>query len=132
MDFRKIILLNVFAIFCVFAYEPTWDSLDSRPLPIWFDEAKVGIFMHWGVYSVPGQTEWLWWNWKGEKNKGAINFMEKNFRPNFTYADFGSMFRAEFFDPDLFAQFIKRSGAKCVPFLAILFYYFNSFCLKNL
>lgn len=34
-------------------YEPTWDSLDSRPLPLWYDEAKVGIFLHWGVYSVP-------------------------------------------------------------------------------
>lgn len=35
------------------AYEPTWDSLDSRPLPKWYDDAKVGIFLHWGVYSVP-------------------------------------------------------------------------------
>lgn len=34
-------------------YEPTWDSLDTRPLPKWYDEAKVGIFLHWGVYSVP-------------------------------------------------------------------------------
>lgn len=34
-------------------YEPTWDSLDSRPLPKWYDAAKVGIFLHWGVYSVP-------------------------------------------------------------------------------
>lgn len=31
-------------------YEPTWESLDSRPLPKWYDEAKVGIFIHWGVY----------------------------------------------------------------------------------
>lgn len=34
-------------------YEPTWDSLDSRPMRPWYDEAKVGIFLHWGVYSVP-------------------------------------------------------------------------------
>lgn len=31
-------------------YQPTWESLDSRPLPKWYDEAKVGIFIHWGVY----------------------------------------------------------------------------------
>lgn len=32
-------------------YEPNWDSLDSRPLPSWYDEAKIGIFIHWGVFS---------------------------------------------------------------------------------
>jgi alpha-L-fucosidase len=34
-------------------YENTWESLDSRPVPSWFEEAKFGIFIHWGVYSVP-------------------------------------------------------------------------------
>ena len=32
-------------------YAPTWASLDTRPLPQWFDDAKVGIFIHWGVFS---------------------------------------------------------------------------------
>ena len=36
-------------------YTPNWNSLDSRPLPSWFDEAKIGIFMVWGPYSVPGR-----------------------------------------------------------------------------
>ena len=35
-------------------YTEDWESLDSRPLPKWYDEAKIGIFMHWGPYSVPG------------------------------------------------------------------------------
>ena len=35
-------------------YTPDWESLDSRPLPKWYDEAKIGIFMHFGPYSVPG------------------------------------------------------------------------------
>ena len=34
-------------------YEPTWESLDGRPIPAWFEDAKFGIFIHWGVYSVP-------------------------------------------------------------------------------
>ena len=34
-------------------YEPTWESLDSRPVPDWFKAAKFGIFIHWGPYSVP-------------------------------------------------------------------------------
>ena len=34
-------------------YRPSWESLDSRPAPGWFQQAKFGIFIHWGVYSVP-------------------------------------------------------------------------------
>ncbi|HZH96582.1 MAG TPA: alpha-L-fucosidase, partial [Flavisolibacter sp.] len=34
-------------------YEPTWESIDSRPVPQWFQDSKFGIFIHWGVYSVP-------------------------------------------------------------------------------
>lgn len=45
-------------------YEPNWASLDQRPLPKWYDEAKVGIFLHFGVYSVPSiGTEWFWTDW---------------------------------------------------------------------
>ena len=36
-------------------YKPEWSDLDSRPLPQWYDEAKVGIFMHFGPYAVPGK-----------------------------------------------------------------------------
>ena len=40
-------------------YEPTWESIESHPLPQWYDDAKFGIFIHWGVYSVPAyRTEW--------------------------------------------------------------------------
>jgi len=34
-------------------YEPTWESVKQHPLPAWFDDAKLGIFIHWGLYSVP-------------------------------------------------------------------------------
>jgi hypothetical protein len=47
-------------------YTPDWTSLDSRPLPSWYDEAKFGIFVHWGIFSVPAYgSEWFWWYWKG-------------------------------------------------------------------
>jgi hypothetical protein len=40
-------------------YTPDWASLDTRPLPAWYDESKVGIFIHWGVFSVPSiGSEW--------------------------------------------------------------------------
>ena len=60
-------------------YEPRWESLDSRPTPQWFTDAKFGIFIHWGIYSVPawaptkgigvhdGYAEWYWKGIKGEK-----------------------------------------------------------------
>lgn len=42
-------------------FDPTWKSLDARPLPAWFDQAKFGIFVHWGVFSVPSfGSEWFW------------------------------------------------------------------------
>lgn len=40
-------------------YTPDWSSLDKRPLPSWYDQSKVGIFIHWGVFSVPSvYSEW--------------------------------------------------------------------------
>ena len=35
-------------------YDPTWESVGSHPLPQWYDDAKLGVFLHWGLYSVPG------------------------------------------------------------------------------
>ena len=50
-------------------FEPTWESLDTHVSPTWYDEAKLGIFMHWGLYSVPSfGSEWFWEEWKGKKS----------------------------------------------------------------
>ena len=35
-------------------YEPTWESVRTHPLPDWFGDAKLGVFLHWGLFSVPG------------------------------------------------------------------------------
>ena len=96
-------------------YKPTWESLDSRPLPSWYDEAKFGIFMHWGVYSVPSYgTEWFWYAWKQERISDFVEFMKENYPPNFEYQDFAPMFRAEFFDPEAWADLLTKSGARWV------------------
>lgn len=96
-------------------YKPTWESLDSRPLPDWYDDAKFGIFMHWGVYSVPSYgSEWFWWNWQGQHKVDYEAFMRANYRPGFTYADFGPDFTAEFYKPKHWANVIASSGAKYV------------------
>ena len=36
-------------------YKPNWESIDKRPVPAWIENAKFGIFIHWGLYSV---TAW--------------------------------------------------------------------------
>ncbi|CAH1710008.1 unnamed protein product [Aphis gossypii] len=96
-------------------YEPDWTSLDARPLPAWYDQAKFGVFIHWGVYSVPAfGSEWFWMNWRGRKGANYVNFMTKNYKPGFTYQEFGPQFTAEFFDPMQWASIIKDSGAKYV------------------
>ena len=57
-------------------YSPNWDSLDSRPLPTWYDDAKFGIFIHWGVFSVPSfGSEWFWENWIGKYNNLTAHFL---------------------------------------------------------
>lgn len=94
-------------------YTPDWASLDTRPLPAWYDEAKFGIFMHWGVYSVPSfGSEWFWWDWQGGKSASFVSFMQKNYKPDFSYADFGTQFTTEFFDATRFASIIKSAGAQ--------------------
>ncbi|XP_073840092.1 alpha-L-fucosidase [Musca autumnalis] len=96
-------------------YEPNWASLDKRPLPDWYDEAKVGIFIHWGVYSVPSMgSEWFWTDWKNLKYKNYIEFMEKNYKPGFSYQEFASDFNAELFNATQWALLFKDSGAKYV------------------
>ncbi len=110
-------------------YKPEWESLDKRPVPQWFQDSKFGIFIHWGVYSVPawGPTgdsigvydkyaEWYWrkMDQAGKVQKYFKDFHTKTYGPNFRYQDFAPMFKAELFDPDKWAELFKESGAKYI------------------
>lgn len=96
-------------------YDPTWDSLMTRPLPGWFDDSKVGIFLHWGVFSVPSyKSEWYWWALDGSKDPDTIRFHNKTYGPDFKYADFAPMFTADLWQPDQWADLFKKAGAKYV------------------
>lgn len=99
-------------------YQPTWDSLDARPIPTWYDDAKVGVKVSWGVSSVPGfRNEWFWHSWQGpDPDPKSLEFMQNNYPPRFTYQDFARDFTAEFFDPYKWADILKSSGAKYVVF----------------
>ena len=102
-------------------YAPNCESLDARKLPEWYDQAKVGIILHWGVYSVPSygggsgsgsSGEWFWSEWKSQRKRWAIDFMQHNYPEGFTYPDFAPSFAAELFDPDEWADLFQTAGAK--------------------
>ncbi|CAH1777897.1 unnamed protein product [Owenia fusiformis] len=111
-------------------YDATWASLDTRPIPEWYEDAKLGIFIHWGVYSVPsfvdvgtkGLAEWFWYNMKsgieGETQSDATRsvqkFMKENYPPGTEYTDFAPKFTAEFYNATWWADVFKGSGAKYV------------------
>ena len=106
-------------------YEPTWESLDSRLTPEWFQNARFGIFIHWGLFSVPGYTskgkyaEWYWHQLQGDTansklSKEVYEFHTKNYGVDFEYPDFRKNFTCELFNPEEWTDIIKRSGAKYV------------------
>ncbi|HPN35586.1 MAG TPA: alpha-L-fucosidase [bacterium] len=100
-------------------WQPSWESLDKRPTPQWWLDAKFGIFIHWGVYSVPafskvGQYSEWYWHSLVQGQKEYVDFHRNNYGPGFQYADFVPMFKAELFNPDQWADLFERSGAKYV------------------
>ncbi|MFH4984540.1 hypothetical protein AB6A40_011249 [Gnathostoma spinigerum] len=98
-------------------YEPTWSSLDSRPIPDWYQHAKLGVFCHWGVYSVPAfGSEWFWWDWKGEKIAEYEDYVVRNYKKDISYADFATYFTAEWFDAEVFREIVEASGARYFVF----------------
>ncbi|MBI2425269.1 MAG: alpha-L-fucosidase [Candidatus Hydrogenedentes bacterium] len=100
-------------------FEPTWESLDKRENPAWFGEAKFGIFIHWGLYSVPAwgpkdrYAEWYWHDMMDEKGE-TRKFHDATYGADFKYQDFAPLFRAEMFNPDEWADLFARSGAKYI------------------
>ncbi len=95
-------------------YEPTWQSLKQYTVPDWFRDAKLGIFIHWGVYSVPAYaSEWYPRNmYKPEEPAYAHH--RKTWGADFGYKDFVPMFKGEQFDPAAWVSLFQEAGAKYV------------------
>jgi len=111
-------------------YEPTWDSLKQHQVPAWFKDSKFGIFIHWGVFSVPA---WAPVDCKLDmysrlyenhpyaeiymlcmkyKNSPFWEHHKKTYGGDFHYDDFIPMFKAENYNPDAWASLFKEAGAK--------------------
>lgn len=100
-------------------YYARWDHLDTRRAPVWFDQAKVGVLLYWGVFSVPSfGSEWLWYHWKGRQNSLFSDFMRQHYRPNVTYQEFAAHFTCEFYSPERWVELLVRSGVRYAVFTA--------------
>ncbi len=129
---KKWIVLALIALSAGAAtFEPNWESIDSRQNPQWFTDAKFGIFIHWGVYSVPAwgpkgkYSEW-YWNDMQNKDGETWKFHESTYGADFQYQDFAPDFKAELFDPAHWADVFKRSGAK---YIVLTSKHHEGFCL---
>lgn len=120
------------------AYQPEWQSLDKRQTPAWWTEAKFGIFIHWGLYSVPAYAPVN--EVKGVYEKYAEHYENRLIQGNklftahhnkfygaqFKYSDFAPMFKAEYFKPDDWAELFEKSGAK---YVVLTSKHHDGFCL---
>jgi len=97
-------------------FQPSWESLEHYTIPEWYLDAKFGIFIHWGVYSVPAfQNEWYPRNMYLKDHPAHKHHLE-TYGPHkqFGYKDFIPMFTAEKWDPAEWAELFRKSGAKYV------------------
>ncbi|MBB5437985.1 alpha-L-fucosidase [Pedobacter sp. AK017] len=119
-------------------YQPEWQSLDKRQTPSWWTDAKFGIFIHWGLYSVPAYAPVN--EVKGVYEKYAEHYENRLIQGNklftdhhkqfygeqFKYSDFAAMFKAEYFKPEEWADLFAKSGAK---YVVLTSKHHDGFCL---
>lgn len=99
-------------------YQPNWESLDKRPTPTWFKDSKFGIFIHWGVYAVPGWStkgNYAEWYQQGLQttDSARMRFHKAKFGER-SYYDLAYDFKAELYNPDDWAKLFEGSGAKYI------------------
>src|SRR3972149_566742 len=108
------ILENVEKVIGAGPFHDDWDSLAHFKIPTWYQDGKFGIFIHWGVYSVPAfGNEWYPRNMY---QKGTPEFDHHvatyGSQREFGYKDFIPLFKGENFDPRLWADLFQKSGAR--------------------
>ncbi|MFF7072033.1 alpha-L-fucosidase [Streptomyces pseudovenezuelae] len=99
-------------------YQPTEASLSGHQAPYWFHSAKFGIFIHWGVYSVPAwapvgtqYAEW-YWDQMQDPNNPTYAHHRDTYGEDFAYDDFIPRFTAEKFDPRSWVELFRDAGAQ--------------------
>ena len=95
-------------------YEPTWESLRQYNVPDWFRDAKFGIFIHWGIYSVPAVFDEWYPRRMYQKDTVIYEYHRDTYGENFGYKDFIPQFKAEKFDPAEWADLFREAGARYI------------------
>jgi alpha-L-fucosidase len=97
-------------------YRPDWETLRHYEIPQWYKDAKFGIFVHWGVYAVPGAVnEWYPHNMYKAGDPAYEHFLKTyGSLENLGYKDLIPKFRAEKWDPVDWAKLFKSAGARYV------------------
>jgi alpha-L-fucosidase len=99
-------------------YQPSVESLSTHPLPQWYADAKFGIFIHWGVYSVPAWApvgkEYAEWYWHNMDNPSDPTYQHEMslYGADGTYDQFIPQFTASNFDPRAWVELFERAGAR--------------------
>ena len=115
-------------LFAQVKYSPDWESIDSRPTPQWHTDAKFGIFIHWGLYSVPswgplerdgakGVYECYaehYWSRLMNNHPLFVKHHNETYGESVKYQDFAKDFTCEAFFPEEWAKLFHDAGAKYV------------------
>ena len=112
----KAYLAKIDDVIAVGPYSADWQSLSTHATPNWYHRAKLGIFVHWGVYSVPAfGNEWYSRNmYNPERREGQYHVATYGNQKDFGYKDFIPLFRGEHFNADAWVSLFKQSGARYV------------------
>ncbi len=113
---RKALLEHVDQVNQSGPYRADWESLEHYEVPAWYKDAKFGIFIHWGVYSVPAfGSEWYPREMYRRGSREYTHHLQTyGTQDKFGYKDFIPNFKAEHFDPTAWAALFKDAGAKYV------------------
>ncbi len=113
---KKEYLSKIDAVIAHGKYKDNWESLSQHPTPKWFTDGKFGIFIHWGIYSVPAfGSEWYSRNMY-LKDRDEFKHHIETYGPqkSFGYKDFIPMFRGEKFSAEEWISLIEQAGARYV------------------
>ncbi len=97
-------------------YKPDWASLSHHKTPSWYMHDKLGVFIHWGIYSVPGYGNEWYPRSMYDKRSPEFEHHRKTYgdQKTFGYKDFIPMFKAEKFDAEKWVSLFKKAGIKYV------------------
>ena len=97
-------------------YQPTWDSLSQYRVPDWYRDAKFGVFLHWGIYSVPAYLNEWYPRFMYRRESPAFEWHQQHWGPQsmFGYKDFIPLFRGEKWRPEEWVELFKQAGARFI------------------